>query len=207
MIFLRLAAALALLAIVAMMPGAAEAHGFKVFAVVEGGAIKGTAYFSGASRARGARIVVYGPDNAVLGESLTDDNGSFAIPVGPQVNHRIVAESGDGHTAEFVIRASEIAPQGAGPIPADKSSPVDIKEPLLPAAAAETAAHSAAPAPASSAQLEAAVEAVVARHVTPLREQLDAYEDRVRWHDVLGGVGYIFGLTGIAAYVLARRRR
>ncbi len=199
MVFLRFVAGLAIvLALTAITPNAAEAHALKVFAVVEGGMITGTAYFSGASRARGARILIHGPDNAVLGEGVTDDNGAFAIPVGPRVDHRIVADSGDGHAAEFIIRAAEIAPQGAGLV-----SPAKSEEPVSGVAAAPGGA--ALPA-ALDAQVEAAVETVIARHVTPLRQQLDAYEDRVRWHDVLGGIGYIFGLTGIAAYFLARRR-
>ena len=57
------------------------------------------------------------------------------------------------------------------------------------------------------AELEAVVEAVVSRHVTPLREQLNAYEDRLRWRDVLGGIGYILGLTGLAAAFSTHRRR
>lgn len=44
------------------------------------------------------------------------------------------------------------------------------------------------------------------RQVVALREQLDEYEDRVRFRDVLGGLGYLLGLAGVACYVLAKRR-
>lgn len=210
----RLAAGLAVVLVwAALAAGAAEAHALKVFAVVEGGTITGTAYFSGASRARGARIVVYGPDGAVLAEGLSDDDGAFSLPLGPRVDHRIVADSGDGHAAEFLIRSSEIAAPAANAVVTKRDTDTDPAPGAAPDASAAALGKSVlpvAPAPAVNAQLEATVESVVesvvARHVTPLRRQLDAYEDRVRWHDVLGGIGYIFGLAGIAAYVLSRRR-
>jgi nickel transport protein len=50
-----------------------------------------------------------------------------------------------------------------------------------------------------------AVEAAVARQIRPLREQLDAYEERVRLHDLMGGIGTIFGLFGVFAWVRSRR--
>jgi nickel transport protein len=49
-----------------------------------------------------------------------------------------------------------------------------------------------------SADLAALIEQSVARQVRPLREQLDSYQETVRWHDVLGGIGYIIGLGGLA---------
>lgn len=156
--------------------------------------IKGRAYFAGAAPALGARITVHGLDGATLATAVSGADGSFAIPAGPPADHRIVADAGDGHTATFIVYAAEFA--GA------------------PAAAAGAAARHPGPVDARSdvegrgePSLEAIVEAVVARHVTPLRKQLNAYEDRRRWHDVLGGIGYILGLTGLAAFLLARRRR
>jgi nickel transport protein len=57
------------------------------------------------------------------------------------------------------------------------------------------------------ADLAAVVDEAVARHVGPLRAQLDAYEARLRLHDVLGGLGWIAGLAGLAAWLQARRGR
>jgi nickel transport protein len=175
--------------------GPAAAHALKVFALVEGETIKGTAYFAGAAPARRARITVYGPDNAVLAEAVSGEDGAFALPAGPPVDHRIVADAGDGHAAQFLIRAAELNSVAAADEEATRQAPHPANLSPNP------------PNAASGGSIEATVEAVVSRHVSPLREQLNAYEDRLRWHDVLGGIGYILGLSGLAAFFLSRRRR
>ena len=58
---------------------------------------------------------------------------------------------------------------------------------------------------AAAGDLEDMVERAVARHVRPLRRQIEAYEHKIRLHDVLGGIGYILGIAGILFFVRARR--
>ncbi|MBK5965704.1 hypothetical protein CCR95_16830, partial [Thiocystis minor] len=53
--------------------------------------------------------------------------------------------------------------------------------------------------------LIAAIDQAVARQVRPLREQLIAAQDEVRLRDILGGLGYILGLTGLALWWRSRR--
>ena len=40
-----------------------------------------------------------------------------------------------------------------------------------------------------------------------LRRDVAQMNQRLRWQDLVGGVGYILGLIGIAAYFLGARRR
>ena len=51
------------------------------------------------------------------------------------------------------------------------------------------------------------IERAVARQIGPVREQLVSYEDKVRWRDVLGGLGYILGITGLALWLRSGRDR
>jgi nickel transport protein len=165
------------LLLLALPATSASAHKLKVFAFAEGETIRGLVYFSGNGPAQGTRIQVFDPDGVLLAEATTDREGHFTIIAARRVDHRIGADSGDGHHAEYVVRADELSP-------------------ALPAIIGSSAA-----------ELETMIERAVARQVGPLREQLDAFEDRVRWHDVLGGLGYILGITGIACYLIARRNR
>ena len=51
------------------------------------------------------------------------------------------------------------------------------------------------------------VERSVAMRVRPLARELKEFKEEVRFHDVLGGIGYIVGLAGLAFYFLGVRRR
>ncbi len=159
---------------------AALAHRMKVFAAAEGAMVSGYVYFSPGGRARDAAVVATVPDGTVIFQGRTDPDGGFRFEAGQRRDLRITAEGGDGHEASFVVRAAELpdAPPAAPPV-------------------------GTAPPPAD---LAALVERSVARQVRPLREQLDAFQDAARWHDVLGGIGYIVGLGGLA-YGLAMRPR
>jgi nickel transport protein len=143
--------------------------------------------------ARAAHVAVFDAEGALVTEMLTDDDGRFAFGAGRRTDHRIVADLEDGHRAAFVVPAAQLPPA----LPAGSAA----GEALTTATAAAELMPKAQPA-----AIEAMVDAAVARHVGPLREQIAAYEDKIRWHDVLGGIGYIAGLSGLACYFLARRR-
>ena len=67
----------------------------------------------------------------------------------------------------------------------------------------------ATPAPLSTpaAVSDTAIEQAIARQIRPLREQIDAYEEKIRLHDILGGLGIIAGLAGVAFGLSERRKR
>lgn len=106
----------------------------------------------------------------------TDAEGRFAFRTLRRADHLIVVDGGDGHMAQTVVPVADLPEASRG-----------------------------APTPVA-ADVEALVEHVVARQIRPLREQLDAYEEKVRWHDVLGGLGVIFGVAGVF-YGFAMHRR
>lgn len=184
---------LALLSALAASP--ALAHRLNAFAAVDGLMIRGAAYFPGMGVARGLDVKVLAPDGSLIATTTTDDAGRFAVVARERIDHRVVIDGGDGHSAVVIIRAAEFpeslpqAPSGAADMPTVGGVP--------------TPPASAAPLPLA---LEAAIDSAVARHIGPLREQLDAFENAVRFRDILGGLGWIIGLTGVACWVAARRR-
>jgi nickel transport protein len=167
----------ALLLALLLLAAPAQAHKLKLFVTMEGNAITGTAYFSGGARAVGIPGRVQAPDGAVVAELRTGEDGSFRFEAATVMDHTVTFDSGDGHVASAVVSANGL-PQG------------------ISAAAPREA----------DADVAAMVEAAVARQIRPLRQQLDAYEDRIRLHDIIGGIGTIFGLFGIIAWLSARRR-
>ncbi|MCU0838364.1 MAG: hypothetical protein MUE49_06535 [Rhodospirillales bacterium] len=165
----------------------AAAHKIRLFATVVGDAITGTVFFSGNAAARAVPIQIVDPAGRLLAETVSDADGRFHAGLAGPFDHRIIADTGDGHRAEFVLRVADFTAPLAAPLPTS----------LEPAAAALALPD----------DLERAVEQAVARQVAPLREQLDAFEQRVLWRDVLGGIGYIIGLFGLAAWLITRHKR
>jgi nickel transport protein len=188
-------ATVAWLAVLLFGSGAAFAHKIKVFASVEGGRIQGYVYFPGGSRAANLTVVALNPNGQRLAEAVTDANGDFSFEVRERCDHQLVVETADGHRATFLVEAKDLAP-GQAEIPAAEAPPGPSVAP--PAAGAEMP---------KAADLEQRIAEAVARQVRPLQEQIERSEERRRLQDILGGIGYILGLTGISFYFLAAKRR
>ncbi|NEX20507.1 carboxypeptidase regulatory-like domain-containing protein [Thiorhodococcus mannitoliphagus] len=202
-------------------PETASAHKLKVFASAVGDRIQGSAYFAGGAKASGATILIQDIAGQTLATLLPDENGSFNYVAREPGDYVVVAKSADGHQAEWRISAAELAPafpQGsatgadqeidrAGPAGEQSQipSPPDTKE----AAADKAASTSSGTDQPGSAPLDprlvSAIELAVARQIRPLREQLAASADSARLTDVLGGIGYILGITGLALWWRSRQ--
>ncbi|HRW60937.1 MAG TPA: hypothetical protein P5340_09815 [Defluviicoccus sp.] len=194
----RLVPAVMIGALMAAAASPAHAHKLKVFATAVGERIEGSVYFVGGGPARGARILVEGPDGKPIEELTADDAGAFVITAKVRTDHVIMTDSADGHSARTTIPASLLP--ASLPLPASEPGTTAAESP-----------GSTAPAPSQRDRtgdptaMEATIAQAVARQVAPLRAQLSAYEDQVRLRDVLGGLGYILGLAGLFAWMRARR--
>lgn len=167
----------------------AMAHRLQIFAFVDGDRIEGSAYFAGGAAAPGARIQVLDAQGRPLTELTPDPSGAFSYQAQTAEDHMVVAEIGDGHRAEWRIRASELAPGFPG-----TSVPREPGTTPLPSRA-----------PAKEADLRVLVEQAVARQIRPLREELAAAQGRATLRDLLGGIGYILGLLGLLVWWRSRR--
>ncbi|EME69379.1 hypothetical protein H261_13424 [Paramagnetospirillum caucaseum] len=159
-----------------LLAAPAGAHKLKVFASAEGTDIVGSAYFAGGDKAAGVPGRILGADGSLVAVFATAADGTFRQGVTARMDHIIAVESEDGHAARFTLPAAEL--------------PSSLPEGKAAAVSADTAA----------------LEAAVARQIRPLREQLDSYEERIRLHDLMGGIGTIFGLFGCWAWLQSRRR-
>lgn len=190
----RRAAFLAVVMLASCAP-AALAHALHVFAGAEGKTVSGEVYYSISSKARGVKVTALGPGGELLYETETDEQGRFSFEVETRCNLTIVARTGDGHRAEYVLHASELPP----------SLPLHSSE-ANGGGQAQAAPAAGAGEDVGGAQQERLVEEAIARQLRPLREQLDRYEHKVRLHDILGGIGYIVGLAGLVFFLRGRSR-
>ena len=123
--------------------------------------------------------------------------------------------AGMGHKNEWIVPVEEVSAAGGVPAPpaggsAEETGPapaeVNAGKTAAPAAFRETP-----PAPAvtavSTAQIEAAVEKLLDRKLSPVLKMIaESRQRRTSLQDVVGGIGYIIGLAGLGAYVHYRRK-
>ncbi|MFA5120529.1 carboxypeptidase-like regulatory domain-containing protein [Zavarzinia sp.] len=164
----------------------AAAHRLKLFATVEEGAITGYAFFIGGGRPEGAELIVHDAAGQEIFRTATDAQGGFAWTPPKPDDYRLTVDARDGHMAEATIGADRLGGVAA-PAPASAPTPA-------PAAPADTAA------------IERAVDKAVERQIRPLLEAYAEAEGRIRFNDVMGGIGMIVGLAGIGLWAAARRK-
>ncbi len=182
----------------------ASAHQVYLFAWVEGDTVYTESYFGGKKKVAGGEIHVYGPSGKELLSGRTDDQGAFSFPVPRKTDLRIVLEASTGHKAEFVLPAEELdgheSPVGGGP------SSVEGEE-----GKSREARGSNEVSNKTSIEMEevrAVVEEALDRRLKPIARSLARleHEKGPGMTEILGGVGYIFGLAGVYLYARARKR-
>jgi len=177
--------------------GLAHAHKIKIFAMTEGSVVNGYAYAPGGVRLPHDKVEVFDGNKQKLGEVETDANGEFSFSPQKRSDLHFEMDTGDGHRTSFVVRAEELPaslPTGDGTTP----------QPQLTAQPQPTTQPPAITG--SQEALATMIDVAVARNIRPLREQIEAYEQRVRLHDILGGIGYVMGLAGIFAFLQAGKK-
>jgi nickel transport protein len=190
---------LAVLALLVLWPAPAAAHRVNVYAYVADGMILGEGYFSNGNRAMDSQVEVRDADGKPVGQARTDDQGRFSLPLsdlqaGARPPLEVVLRAGEGHQATFALKA-------AGP-----ASPAG--EGGEPAAAPAAVQAATAPVGLSGPEVERIVGTAVAQGLAPLSAQvaqLAERQDKVAFRDIIGGLGWIAGLFGVAAYLAGRR--
>ena len=185
---LRLALAAAALLASATL---AEAHRLKLFVTTDDGALAGYAFFVGGGRPAGVDVVVRDAAGGEVHRGKTDENGNFRWRPPAPAAYRVTVDAGDGHWVDATVGADTLAV----PAPATPPAPSPATPTLCPDA------------PDLAARVAAEVDAALARRLRPLIEAQVQAEGRLRFNDVMGGVGMIVGLAGAALWATARRRR
>ncbi len=207
-----------LLCILLLLPVSASAHKMTVFAWTSGNQIQGEVKFSGGRRAKHVPVEAQdATSHAVLLTGETNDNGEFTLALSAAILEKkpdllIVANGGDGHRGEWPLNAKEYV---AAEIPS-ASTAADTTI-TAPASQEETAAESLSPSSDSTVQEPAAFDSRILRQivseeinraVTPIRKTLaEESEHEPSFQDILGGIGWIIGMAGLAAWLQSRKKK
>ena len=186
----------------------ASAHRVNIFAFVDGDAVQVECGFNRSQKVKQGTVEVFdATTGAQLLQGTTDDNGVFRFPVtaelrkaGHDLNIRIIA--GEGHQNQWKLSKEDFS------LGADSKTAVSTVKLEILNKEAET--NTAAPVAAVSggatpAEIERIVDAALDAKLSPIKRMLaEQTEAGPNLRDIIGGIGWIFGLIGVAAYF--RRR-
>lgn len=194
------------------LSGEARAHRVNVFAYVDGDAVQVECGFSKSQRVRNGKLTITDLETGepVL-EATTDANGEFRFRPSDAFlasGHglKIRLDAGEGHQDEWKISAEELSALSEPFPPGAAAPPAATAASGAPAPSAAPPGPSAAPVSVGAEELEEIVGRVVEAKLGPIRQALARREqDGPELRDIVGGLGWILGLLGLAAYMKCRR--
>lgn len=182
--------------------GICFAHRVNVFAYVDGDAIQIECSFSKSQKVRNGKLTFSDLETgAILSEVTTDEQGVYRFRPSDeflQTGHglNILLNAGEGHQSDWQVYADEL------------KALAPSKKPILaqPSSSSVLLENTAALNSMSVAELEALVGRVVDDKLAPIRHTLARQaENDPGIKDIIGGIGWIFGLFGVAMYMKYRR--
>ncbi len=179
----------------------ANAHRVTVFAWVEGDTIFTESKFSGGKKVRGGRIIVYDLKGTRLLEGQTNNQGEFSFKIPKKTAMKIVMEAGTGHRGEWTLSVEEF-----GEVDIENALPSTAKKRVE--KETEKQAQPVETSPAHKEAMRIVMEQALDKKLKPVIRMLAGIreEKEVTLKDIIGGIGYILGLMGIASYFNYRRR-
>jgi nickel transport protein len=190
--------------------GNAMAHRVNVFAWAEGDTVHVESKFSGGKKIAGAKIIVTDAGGVEVLTGQTDDQGQFSFKRPQPAELKIILEAGMGHRAQWTLPVDD----GHADHPADKSRPEkanprgSLENPDGQIYHRNSETPTAVYAGPSRAEIEAIVEKALDKKMKPVLEMLaESRHTEPGIGDILGGIGYIIGLVGTAAYFHSRKKK
>jgi len=187
------------------------AHRVTLFAYVDGDVVRVECGFNRSQKVRQGKITV---TDALTGASVleghTDEHGAFSFRPSEAVlrsghDVRISVAAGEGHQSDWVVTAKELRSLNGHPAAGEaEQTPAGSGE-QEPEAAAGQGVAAQTLAGLSAQELEALVGRVLDAKLAPLKSELAQARDRgPDLRDIIGGLGWILGLLGLAAYMKYR---
>jgi nickel transport protein len=196
-----------------------NAHRVIIFGWVDGGMIHTESKFSGGKRVQNGTVIVSDAEGKHFLEGKTNDQGEFSFKIPEKTDIRIELLAGMGHKAEWTIPTEEIGAMPANTAATaaslksdaeqsekrvgsslihERSSPTPPDKKTQPMSASEM----------NSEAIQAAVEKALDKKLKPLLKMLaENQASGPTLRDIIGGIGYILGLMGMAAYFHYRRKK
>jgi len=179
------------------------AHKVNIFAYIEGSKVYTESYFNDGRPSISSKVKVFGHKTGkLLCSGNTDKNGKFSFDIPRIVGLRIVLTAGLGHMGEYFLSEDEIK----GVVGANKLLNNSIDENIKIKKTQPTRKN---PKQIDNQQLEILLKQIVKKEVAPVKRKIFRIEkkmEKTSIREILGGLGYILGLMGVAIYFKYKNR-
>lgn len=172
----------------------AIAHNVVGGVYVNGFDIEGEVGFSnGAMAKKGTIVKVFDVTGASLGEVLTDEQGFFIFTAKQHITHVFDINLGAGHRLKMHLPAQELPDSLDSLVKVNTNQSFQITKIETPQDAT----------PITLLMLEKAL----AKQIKPLRKEIQALKIKSGLRDIIGGIGYIFGLLALLAFLRDHQKK
>jgi len=173
----------------------AFAHKVYLYAWVEGNTVYTESYFSGGVKVNNGLIQVFDPAGKKLLEGHTNAKGEFSFRIPEKTGLRIVINASMGHRGEYILKADELGGSSASETGKEQVTAVTKTEPP------------------SSVQVNAdeirkIVDESLDSRLRPIARSIAKLQEEKGpgFTEIIGGIGYIFGIMGLLLYFRGRKR-
>lgn len=168
------------------------AHKVNIFAYMEGDTVYTESYFPDGTKVKGGIVEVYDSQGTKLLEGKTDENGQFNFRPPKKDDLKIVLVASMGHKNSYTLSADELPDIIAAQKP-EKAEPQEFKVKEV--------------AEVNLDQIKRIIDSSLDEKLKPIMRQLTkAQQRKVSFTEVIGGIGYIFGIMGIILYFFSKKR-
>ncbi|WP_025565675.1 hypothetical protein [Psychromonas sp. SP041] len=189
----------------------ANAHNVVGGVYAEGFTIEGEAGFSNGSMANEGTVVkVSDTSGTPLGEAVTDDQGYFVFTAKKRITHVFEINMGAGHILKMQLPAEEL-PDSLDDVTATTissnsvASTSDITQSSNNNGQVEDTNQAVIQNQIQNQITPLMLEKAIAKQIKPLRREISALKEKSGMRDIIGGIGYIFGLLGLVAFLRERK--
>jgi nickel transport protein len=170
----------------------AFAHKVNIFAYVEGDTVYTESYFPDGRRVEGGVVEVYDSQGNKLLEGKTNKDGEFNFKPPKKDDLKIILNATMGHKNSYILSADELPDV----ITAQKPQELESKKPQ-----AEEITQ------VDLEQIKRIIDESLDERLKPIARQLaKTAQKEISFTEVIGGIGYIFGIMGVILYFLSRKR-
>lgn len=174
-----------------MMASVVFAHKVNIFAYMEGDTVYTESYFPDGTKVKSGIVEVYDSQGTKLLEGKTDENGQFNFKPPKKDDLKIVLVASMGHKNTYTLSADELPDIIAAQKP-EKPEPKESKVKDI--------------AQVDLDQIKRIIDTSLDEKLKPIMRQLTkAQQRKVSFTEVIGGIGYIFGIMGIILYFVSKK--